>query len=74
MLFLHHVISGSILLPGVGYIETAFAAVADRRAVLSAVAFVRPCVLPGPRAAVSERCLLRGARRDAGTAFEIASL
>ena len=69
----HHVVGGSILLPGVGYVEAAFAAVAGRRAVLSAVAFVRPCVLPGPRAAASERCVLRCARRDAGARFEIAS-
>ena len=44
----HHVVGGSILLPGVGYVEVAFAAGASRRAVLSAVAFVRPCVLPAP--------------------------
>ena len=69
----HHVVGGSILLPGVGYVETAFAAGASRRAVLSAVAFVRPCVLPGPRAAASERCALRCARREAGARFEIAS-
>ena len=69
----HHLVGGSILLPGVGYVETAFAAVAGRRAVLSAVAFVRPRVLPGPRAAASERCLLRCARRDSGARFEIAS-
>ena len=59
MLFLHHVISESILLPGVGYVEMAFAADAGRRAVLSAVGFVRLCVLPGPRAAASERRALR---------------
>ena len=69
----HHVVGGSILLPGVGYVETAFAADAGRRAVLSAVAFVRPCVLPGPRAAASERCALRCMRRATDT-FEIASL
>ena len=71
--FSHHVVGGSILLPGVGYVETAFAAVAGRRAVLSAVAFVRPCVLLGPRAAASERCMLRCMRRATDT-FEIASL
>ena len=69
----HHVVGGNILLPGVGYVEMAFAADADRRAMLSAVAFVRPCVLPGPRAAASERRALRCARREAGTRFEIAS-
>ena len=70
----HHVVGGSILLPGVGYVEVAFAAGASRRAVLSAVAFVRPCVLPAPGwGAVSERCTLRCMRREADT-FEIASL
>ena len=69
----HHVVGGSILLPGVGYVEVAFAAVAGRRAVLTVVAFVRPCVLPGPRAAASERCTLRCMRRATDT-FEIASL
>ena len=44
----HHVVGGNILLPGVGYVEMAFAADASRCAVLSAVAFVRPCVLPAP--------------------------
>ena len=70
----HHVVGGSILLPGVGYVEVAFAAGASRRAVLSAVAFVRPCVLPAPGwGAASERCTLRCMRREADT-FEIASL
>ena len=69
----HHVVGGSILLPGVGYVEMAFAAGASRRAVLSAVAVVRPCVLLGPRAAASERCMLRCMRRATDT-FEIASL
>ena len=70
----HHVVGGSILLPGVGYVELLFAAVAGRRAVLSAVAVVRPCVLPAPgRGAASERCTLRCMRREADT-FEIASL
>ena len=69
----HHAVGGNILLPGVGYVEMAFAADADRRVVLSAAAFVRPCVLPGPRAAASERRALRCARREAGTRFEIAS-
>ena len=30
----HHVVGGNILLPGVGYVEVAFAAGASRRAVL----------------------------------------
>ena len=70
----HHVVGGSILLPGVGYVEVAFAAGASRRAVLSAVAVVRPCVLRAPDwGAARERCTLRCMRREAGT-FEIASL
>ena len=44
----HHVVGDNILLPGVGYLEVAFAACASRCAVLSAVAIVRPCVLPAP--------------------------
>ena len=70
----HHIVGGSILLPGVGYVETAFAAVAGRRAVLTVVAVVRPCVLPAPGCgAASERCTLRCMRRETYT-FEIASL
>ena len=53
----HHVVGGSILLPGIGYVEMAFAADASRRAALSAVAFVRPCVLPEPGEG-AERCAL----------------
>ena len=46
----HHVVGGSVLLPGVGYREVAFVADAGRRSVLSAVAFVR--------GAARERCAL----------------
>ena len=70
----HHIVGGNILLPGVGYVEMAFAADADRRKVLSAVAVVRPCVLPAPGMGVAgERCTLRCTLREAGT-FDIASL
>ena len=41
-----HVVGGNILLPGVGYIEMAFAYCKAQQLALTAVAFVRPCVLP----------------------------
>ena len=41
-LFSHHVVGGMIILPGVGYVEMAFAASSGR--ALAAVAFLRPCV------------------------------
>ena len=67
-LFSHHVVGGTIILPGVGYIEMAFAASSGR--ALAAVAFLRPCVLPGPGR--GEKCVLRCTRRATG-ALEIAS-
>ena len=66
-LFSHHVVGGTIILPGVGYVEMAFAASSGR--ALAAVAFLRPCVLPEPGRGV--KCVLRCIRR-AG-ALEIAS-
>ena len=66
-LFAHHVVGGSIILPGVGYVEMAFAASSGR--ALAAVAFLRPCVLPEPRR--GEKCVLRCTQR--GGALEIAS-
>ena len=45
-LFSHHVVGGTIILPGVGYVEMAFAASSGR--ALAPVAFLRPCVLPEP--------------------------
>ena len=66
-LFAHHVVGGSIILPGVGYVEMALAASSGR--ALAAVAFLRPCVLPEPGR--GEKCVLRCTRR-AG-ALEIAS-
>ena len=66
-LFSHHVVGGTIILPGVGYVEMAFAASSGR--ALAAVAFLRPCVLPEPGR--GETCVLRCIRR-AG-ALEIAS-
>ena len=41
-----HVVGGNILLPGVGYIEMAFAYCKTQQLALTAVALVRPCVLP----------------------------
>jgi hypothetical protein len=66
-LFSHHVVGGTIILPGVGYVEMAFAASSSR--ALAAVAFLRPCLLSGPGR--GEKCVLRCTRR-AG-ALEIAS-
>ena len=54
-------------MPGVGYVEMAFAASSGR--ALAAVAFLRPCVLSGPGR--GEKCILKCTRR-AG-ALEIAS-
>ena len=46
-LFSHHVVGGSILLPGVGYVEMAFSSSpVVERSVMTAVLFLRPCVLP----------------------------
>jgi len=67
LLFSHHVVSGTIILPGVGYVEMALAASSGR--ALTAVAFLRPCLLAGPGR--GEKCVLRCTRR-AG-ALEIAS-
>ena len=67
-LFAHHVVGGTIILPGVGYVEMAFAASSGR--ALAAVAFLRPCVLPEPGR--GEKCVLRCTRRLTG-ALEIAS-
>ena len=57
--FSHHVVGGTIILPGVGYVEMAFAASSGQ--ALAAVAFLRPCVLSGPRR--GEKCVLRCTRR-----------
>ena len=66
-LFSHHVVGGTIILPGVGYVEMAFAASSGR--ALAAIAFQRPCVLPEPGR--GEKCVLRCTRR--AEALEIAS-
>ena len=72
LLFSDHVVGGNILFPGVGYVEVAFAANLDRASVLTAAAFVRPCMLPNPRLGTSRRCELRCTRRETG-GIEIAS-
>jgi hypothetical protein len=66
----HHVVGGSILLPGVSFIEMAFAA-SPGHSSLTAIAYLRPCSLPGPMEASGERCVLRCTKRGAG--LEIAS-
>ena len=62
-LFAHHVVGGTIILPGVGYIEMAFAASSGR--ALTAVAFLRPCLLSGP--GLGEKCVLRCTQQATGT-------
>ena len=62
-LFSHHVVTGTIILPGVGYVEMAFAASSGR--ALTAVAFLRPCVLSGPGR--GKKCALRCTRQGSGT-------
>ena len=69
LLFSHHVVGGTIILPGVGYVEMAFAASSGR--ALTAVAFLRPCVLPEPGR--GDKRVLRCTRRST-EALEIASL
>ena len=73
MLLSHHVVGGNILFPGVGYVEMAFCTISgDACPFLSAVAFLRPCVLPDPLRRGAERCALRYTQQDAD-AFQIAS-
>ena len=66
----HHVVGGSILLPGVSFIEMAFAA-SPGHATLTTIAYLRPCSLPGHTDRSGERCVLRCTKR--GGALEIAS-
>ena len=66
----HHVVGGSILLPGVSFIDMAFAA-SPGHSSLTAIAYLRPCLLPGPTDRSGERCVLRCTQR--GAALEIAS-
>ena len=59
----HHVVGGTIILPGVGYIEMGFAASSCQ--ALTDVAFLRPCALPKPGR--GEKCMLRCTRQATGT-------
>ena len=70
--FSHHVIAGSIFLPGTGYVEMAFAANQSQYNVLQGVAVTRPCVLPVPGFESNWKCILRCTRRGTGL-FEISS-
>ena len=63
-----HIVGGDILLPGVGCAELVLASL-EVQTALASVAFVGPCVLPGPEAA---QCVLRCTRRVSG-AFAIES-
>ena len=68
-LFSHHVVGGAIILPGVGYVEMAFAASSGR--ALTAVAFLRPCSLSGSIDRSDKGCALRCTLR--GATLELAS-
>ena len=57
------VVGGTIILPGVGYVEMAFAASPGQ--ALTAIAFLRPCVLP--EHGRGEKCVLRCTRQGSGT-------
>ena len=70
--FSHHVIAGSIFLPGTGYVEMTFAANQSQHNVLKGVAVTRPCVLPVPGFENNWKCVLRCTRRGKGL-FEISS-
>ena len=69
-LFSHHVVGSTIILPGVGYVEMAFAT-SPGHATLTAIAYLRPCSLSGPTDRSGERRALRCTQR--GAALEIAS-
>ena len=62
-LFSHHVVGGTIILPGVAYIELAFTT--SSCPALTDVAFLRPCLLPEPGR--GEKCVLRCTRQATGT-------
>ena len=60
-----HGVGGSILLPGVGYVELAFvsAGLLDQTSQAN-VRFLRPCFLPAPG---SDPCVLRYSKQVTGT-------
>ena len=68
-----HVVGRSVLLPGVGFVEMAFAHHdTDNTSVLLAVAFVKPCILPGLHPKLVVPHTLRYTSQGMQT-FEIAS-
>ena len=69
-LFSHHVVGGAIILPGVGYVEMAFAA-SPGHATLTAIAYLRPCSLSGSIDRSDKGCALRCTLR--GATLELAS-
>ena len=48
-----HEVGGTILLPGVGYIEMALAASSAAGLILEGVTFIRPCAMNAPSASQS---------------------
>jgi len=70
MFLSHHVVGGSILVPGVSFIEMSFSA-SPGHSSLTEISYIRPCFLPGPTERSGERCVLRCTQR--GAALEIAS-
>ena len=70
MFLSHHVVGGSILVPGVSFIEMSFAA-SPAQSILKEISYIRPCFLPGPTERSGERCVLRCTQ--GGAALEIAS-
>ena len=66
----HHVVGGSILLPGVSFIEMAFAA-SPGHTSMTTIRYLRPCSLPDFKEGSGEQCALRCTK--SGAALEIAS-
>ena len=70
MFLSHHVVGGSILLPGVSFIEMSLAA-SPGHTSMTTIRYLRPCSLPDFKEGSGERCVLRCTQR--GAALEIAS-
>ena len=66
----HHVVGDSILLPGVSFIEMAFAA-SPGHTSMTTIRYLRPCSLPDFKEGSGEQCALRCTK--SGAALEIAS-
>ena len=72
-IFSDHVVSGAVLLPGVGYVEMAFVFNGfEHTAATSTVRFVRPCVLSEREVKARRGLTLQYTRHRKGL-FEIAS-